>query len=72
MMNCPPDPSQHLIPVQGFGFFSPCALEKIQTRFQVYFYGSKMDTTNGRRKYQIMLLYGQYYHPFPLKFKEIS
>ena len=47
MMNCPPDPSQHLIPVQGFGFFSPCALEKIQTRFQVYFYSNKMDTANG-------------------------
>ena len=42
MMNCEPDVeadevggNETLIPLQGFGFFSPCALEKIQSLFKV-------------------------------------
>ena len=33
MMNC--DGQEELIPVQGFGFFTPCALRKMETSFKV-------------------------------------
>ena len=42
MMNCEQEidadkagGNETLIPLQGFGFFSPCALEKIQSLFEV-------------------------------------